>query len=552
MDRRSFEQMLSRRTTRRRALQAGVIGSGLIGLSFAGAPTRSYARQATPEGVATAVPVDLQSQPSAQFGTYPFQLGVASGDPQATGVVLWTRIAPAPIDGGGMDPLPYELTWEVATDEAFGSVIQTGTAVAAPTLAHSVHVDVTGLQPATDYYYRFIIGDEVSPIGRTRTAPAAGQAIDAVNFAFVSCANFEHGYFTAYRDIARQNFDVVFHLGDYIYEYAANDYNVREPENLRLADGGETLTLELYRNRYALYHTDRDLQAVHASAPFVVTWDDHEVDNNYADDLSEHEDPIDEFLQRRADAYQAYYEHMPLRTSSLPIGPDMQLYRHLSYGDLLDFTVLDTRQYRSDHPAGDGTYPRTIGATAPETSITGAEQERWLLQNLDRSTSVWNVIAQQVIMAETYVPITEGQAQTYYTDSWSGYPGSRDRILQHIQDAAISNPVVLTGDIHTAWAADLKADFADPSSATVGTEYVCTSITAGGTTPDTWGQAYVDNFDYIKFFDGRHGGYTAVTLTADQWTSDYYAVDNLDDENSTATKYATWVTEAGNPGAQQG
>lgn len=450
-----------------------------------------------------------------------------------------------------MDPVPYELTWEVATDDAFASVIQRDTVVASPTLAHAVHVDVTGLEPATEYYYRFIVGDEVSQVGRTKTAPAAGQAIDAVTFGVVSCSNFEHGYFTAYRDIARQRFDVLFHLGDYIYEYAANDYNVREPENLRLAGGGETLTLEHYRNRYAQYHTDRDLQAAHASTPFVVTWDDHEVDNNYADAISEHEDPVDEFLQRRADAYQAYYEHMPLRPSSLPVGPDLQLYRHLAYGDLLDVTVLDTRQYRSDHPAGDGSYPRTPGSVAPETSITGAEQERWLLDRLDHSHAAWNVIAQQVIMAETYIPITEGQAQTYYTDSWSGYPGSRDRILRHIQEAAISNPVVITGDIHSAWAADLKADFADPASATVATEYVCTSITAGGTEADTWGQAYVDAFDYIKFYDGHHGGYIGVNLTADRWTSDYVVVDNLDDANSGVTTVATWVTEAENPGPQR-
>lgn len=551
MNRTDFEQLLSRRTSRRRALQAGAIGSGIIGVSFAGAPTRSYAIQATPAGTPVATPVDLKTRPSVQFGAYPFQLGVASGDPQPTGVVLWTRLAPAPIDGGGMDPLPYELTWEIAKDRNFSTVLQTGMAVADPNLAHSVHVDVTGLEPATDYFYRFMVGNEVSQTGRTKTAPAKGQAIDALNFAFVSCSNYEHGYFIAYRDIARQNFDVVLHLGDYIYEYAANDYNVREPENIRLADGGETLTLDLYRNRYALYHTDADLQAAHQSAPFVVTWDDHEVDNNYADDISEHEDPLDEFLQRRADAYQAYYEHMPLRPSSLPVGPDMQLYRHLPYGDLLDFSVLDTRQYRTDHPAGDGVFPRTPNSTSPLTSITGPAQEQWLLQNLDRSTSTWNVLAQQVIMAETYSIVAEGEAQEYYTDSWSGYPSSRERILGHIQEAGISNPIVLTGDIHTAWAADLKANFDDAKSATIGTEYVCTSITAGGTEPSNFGQEYRDTFDYIKFFDGRHGGYTAVNLTADAWTSDFYTVDNMDDINSGTKKIVTFVTEAGNPGAQE-
>jgi alkaline phosphatase D len=548
MNNQQFEAILKRRTSRRLAIG----GAGLIGMSFAGAPTRSWAMQATPEGSPEATPIDLQTQASAQFGAYPFQPGVASGDPYPTSVVLWTRLAPAPIDGGGMDPIPYELTWELATDEGFGTVIQRGLAVADPNLAHSVHVEVSGLEPSTEYFYRFIVGNEVSQVGRTKTAPAVGQAIDALRFAFASCSNYEHGYFNAYRAMAESRFDVILHLGDYIYEYGPDEYHVREPENFRLHTGTEIFTLQHYRNRFALYRTDEDLRAAHASAPWLVTWDDHEVENNYADEVSENDDPADAFLQRRADAYQAYYEHLPLRPSSLPVGPDLTLYKKVTFGDLLEFQVLDSRQYRDDQPSGDGEFVRAPKSVDPNTTLLGPDQERWLLQNLSASTATWNVLAQQIIMAETYYPVTEGQAQPYYNDSWSGYPGARARILGHIMANQVPNPVVLTGDIHSAWAADLKADWEDFSSETIGTEYVTTSITAGGTTADEWGQAYVDAFPYIKYYDGRHGGYTAVEVTNDLWRSDYFVVDNMEDFSSGVTQIASFVTEAGSPGAQEG
>jgi alkaline phosphatase D len=553
MDTATFERALRARATRRMALRSAALGfGGVFGLSLAGTPTRSYARQTAPDGTPEATPqapVPLQARSSVQFGAYPFQLGVASGDPQANSVVLWTRLAPAPLDGGGMDPIPYELKWEVAADDSFSNILQNGTAVADPYLAHSIHVEVTGLEPAREYFYRFIVGDEVSQTGRTKTAPAMGQAIDQIRFGFASCSNYEHGYFGAYRDMAAQNLDLVFHVGDYIYEYGPDEYLVRDDTNLRHVTFGETMTLQNYRNRFALYRTDLDLQAAHHSAPWVVTWDDHEIENNWAGDISENDDPVNAFLARRADAFQAYYEHMPLRPSSMPVGPDLQLYRHLNYGDLLDITVLDTRQYRTDQPSGDGTYPRTPKSVDPNTTLTGPEQERWLLQTLDQSSAVWNVIAQQVMMAETYAPIAEGEAQTYYNDSWSGYPEARARILQHIAANSVANPVVLTGDIHTAWANDLLLDWEDTSAAPVATEYVCTSITAGGTQPSDFGSAYKDLFPYIKFFDGRHGGYSISTLTPELYTTEFRLVENLEDMNSAVSTIATYATEAGSPGA---
>lgn len=553
MDTATFERALRARASRRMAIRSAALGlGGAFGLSLAGTPTRSYAWQTTPDGTPEATPaadMPLQARSSTRFGAYPFQLGVASGDPQAYGVVLWTRLAPAPIDGGGMDPIPYELTWEVANDEAFSTIVQTGTAVADPFLAHSVHAEITGLEPAREYFYRFIAGDEVSQVGRTKTAPAMGQAIDQIRFGFASCSNYEHGYFAAYRDMAAQNLDLIFHVGDYIYEYGPDEYLVRDDTNIRQVTGGEMMTLQHYRNRFALYRTDLDLQAAHHSAPWIVTWDDHEVENNWAADISENDDPVTSFLARRADAFQAYYEHMPLRPSSMPVGPDLQLYRHLNYGDLLDITVLDTRQYRSDQPSGDGAYPRTPASVDPNTTLTGPEQERWLLQTLDQSSAVWNVIAQQIMMAETYFPVAEGEAQDYYNDSWSGYPNARARILQHISANQTANPVVLTGDIHTSWANDLLLDWEDASAAPIATEYVCTSITAGGTQPSDFGTAYKDEFPYIKFFDGRHGGYSNVTLTPELLTTEFRLVENMEDMNSAVSTIATFATEAGAPGA---
>jgi alkaline phosphatase D len=351
--------------------------------------------------------------------------------------------------------------------------------------------------------------------------------------------------------MAKERLDLIVHLGDYIYEFTDSPNNVRLPADKRGSTVREAAALRDYRNRFALYHTDPDLRAAHESAPWVVTWDDHEVAGNYADDISSTNDPV-VFLQRRADAYQAYYEHMPLRPSSLPVGPDLSLYRHLPFGDLLQFFVLDTRQYRTEQPAGDGVFVRSPGAIDPATTMLGAAQERWLQQELAESGATWNVLAQQNFMAETYVPVKEGEAQKYYADSWTGYPLARDRMLAQIREQQVANPIVLTGDIHTAWANDLKADWEDLTSPTIATEYVVTSISAGGATPSTSLQPYKDNFEYVKYFDGRHGGFTLAEVTAEQWKSDYYVVDNLNDVTSAVSHTATFVTEAGNPGAQEG
>ena len=547
MSREAFEQILKRRATRRTALASA--GAALIGLSLPGRPTRTLAMQ---ESTPAPVWVDFTGRPSDTFGVYPFQLGVASGEPGPHSLVLWTRLAPAPSDGGGMDPIPYAVDWEIARDENFGDVVQTGMAVADPNLAHSVHVDVTGLEPSTEYFYRFRCKGEVSQTGRTITAPAPDAADGTLRFGVSSCANYEDGYFIAYRAMAEERFDAILHLGDYIYEWGESEWNVRQPEHIAPYTTGLAIALEDYRNRYAQYHIDPDLRAMRASAPLIATWDDHEVANNYAGDHPDDNVPQQEFLERRADAYQAYYEHMPLHPWSMPLGANMMLYRSLQFGQLAQITVLDTRQYRDPHPSGNGIYPRTPASVDPNTTMLGHDQERWLLQQLDASTATWNVLAQQVMFAETYFPQPDGEVITWYNDSWTGYPEARQRIIRHIAEAQIDNPIVLTGDIHTSWAADVKLNWDDPTEPPVGAEYITTSITSGGVEPSNSVQPYYDALDYVRFFDGHHGGFLSIEVTPELWTTAYVIVDDMQDVDSDVRTIATWVTEAGNPGVQQG
>src|SRR5687767_5240052 len=276
-----------------------------------------------------------------RFAANPFSLGVASGDPGPDGVVLWSRLAPDPLNGGGMGAEAVNVRWEVATDEGMRTVVKRGTSVARPDLGHSLHVEVDGLRPAAWYWYRFDVGGESSPIGRTRTAPATNSTPDRYRFAFASCQHFEMGHYTAYEHLAAEDLELVAHLGDYIYEGAANP-NMPPALSVRSHQAWEPTTLEQYRNRYALYKSDRLLQAAHAAFPWVVTWDDHEVDNNYASDVPQDKTEQGGFLVRRAAAYQAYYEHQPLRKASIPKGPNMLLYRTVSAGRLARFHVLDT------------------------------------------------------------------------------------------------------------------------------------------------------------------------------------------------------------------
>jgi alkaline phosphatase D len=475
----------------------------------------------------------------------PFTLGVASGDPLPDGVVLWTRLAPDPLNGGGMGPDAVPVEWQIAADDRMQRVVQRGTELARAELGHSVHAEVGGLEPGREYWYQFRVGDELSPIGRTKTAPAAGAAVDRLRFAFASCQNYEQGYFTAFRHLAQEELDLVVHLGDYIYEGAGQPISPTRP---RQHNGREPITVTDYRDRYALYKSDPALQAAHAAFPWIVTWDDHEVDNNYAGSIDQDGSRPDPFLARRANAYQVYYEHMPLRRTSMARGEFLQLFRRLTFGALAEFNVLDTRQYRTDQPCEDGTKPRCEATLSPEGTLLGAEQERWLLDGLSASGARWNVLAQQVMMAQ--VDRRAGPEQAFSMDKWDGYVVQRNRLLAFLRDRRPANPVILTGDIHSNWVADLVADPDDPDSPVVGTEFVGTSISSGGDGADRSAavDAYLPENPQIKFYNGQRG-YVRCTITPERWQSDFQVVPVVISPGSEITTRASFVVENGQPGA---
>jgi alkaline phosphatase D len=472
----------------------------------------------------------------------PFTLGVASGDPTPHGVVLWTRLAPDPLNGGGMPRWPVLVRWQVAHDDRMQQIVQQGVAIARPVFAHSVHVEVEGLQANRWYYYRFMTGGHVSPIGRTRTMPRRGSEPDRFRFAFVSCQDWQNGHYAAYRNLAAEDVDLVVHLGDYIYESAASATAIRRH------NGGETMSLADYRNRYAQYRTDPHLQAAHAAFPWLAVPDDHEVDNNYADSISEDSVDPDTFLERRAQAYRAYYEHMPLGAGSFPIGPDARFYRGLTIGRLLEFSALDTRQYRTDQPCGDGLQLPCAGAFDPAQTMTGPQQERWLFRRLQASDARWNVVAQQTMFAK--FDFLAGPGQLFNMDQWDGYVAARNRITAFLQSAAPSNPIVLTGDIHSSWVHNLKVDFADAASPLVGTEFVGTSISSdfpAAAVPAVLA-ALPDN-PHTLFFDGLFRGYVRCEVTPSSWRSDFRAVPTILTADVDAFTLASFAVVDGVPGA---
>ena len=486
-------------------------------------------------------------QASPQFHAYPFSLGVASGDPHPDGIVLWTRLAPRPLEGGGMPMVAVPVAWELAADAGFKAVVRKGEALARPELGHSVHVEVAGLEPAREYWYRFRAGGETSQVGRTKTAPAAGAPVDRLRFAVCGCSHYEAGLFTAYRHMADEAFDFVFHTGDYIYEGRAD--GGRNPLLVRQHNGDEIFTLADYRNRYALYKSDRDLIAAHRSAPFVVSWDDHEVENNYAGDADENGTPAGIFLLRRAAAYQAYYEHMPLRAASFPSGPHMRIYRRLLFGNLVDMSVLDTRQWRSDQGCGDGSHTRCAEAADPARVMLGAGQEQWLFDNLADAKARWTVIGQQVFSFARDAGPAYPDAR-FSMDKWDGYLASRTRLYARLRETKAPNPIVLSGDVHVHYGADLKTDFTDPRSETVGVEFTNTSISAGGDGADVaanWESIRSAN-PHIRFHSARRG-YIACTATPAAMRADFKVLEQVTLPGAEAKVGGSLVVEAGRPGA---
>jgi alkaline phosphatase D len=486
----------------------------------------------------------------------PFSLGVASGGPRPDGFVLWTRLAPDPLSAnpatpGGMTGGDVPVAYEIAGDEAMRDVVRRGVADAEAAYGWSVHADVAGLLPGRPYWYRFLCGDAASRVGRAMTAPAAGAPVERMRFGFVSCSHYEFGYFSAYRHLADENPDMVLFLGDYIYE-AAQQGRVRAH-----SDGIEAATLPTYRNRYAQYRLDADLQRIHAAAPSLVTWDDHEVSNDYADKWSQYYDDPELFLRRRAAAYQAFYEHMPVRPiMSRPEGPIMRIYDRFTFGDLLEISMIDGRQYRSraacyeppnrlrGHLETDAACPER---RAEGRTMLGYAQENWLGLGLAQSKAKWNLIAQDVLMAQLRQKMPDGNFG-FWTDDWDGFPASRRRLLQRIVQTRVPNPVVIGGDIHAFLANDLHLDFDDPKSPVVATEFVGTSISSSGPPYDVFAAALPDN-PHVRFFESRQRGYVSVDVDARQMTTRLRAISDAADPKASVSTLKTFAVENGRAGA---
>ncbi len=485
----------------------------------------------------------LSTPPTTVLRANPFLLGVASGDPEPDGFVLWTRLSTDTRRGDGALPTTaIPVQWEVATDVGFRRIVQKGTASATPEMGHAVHVEVTGLPAHREFFYRFHTADATSPVGRSRAAPAATATVDRLRFAFASCQNYEHGYYHAHRDLAQQDVDAVLFLGDYIYEYRSKD-------RPRVHTLPKLETLDDYRTCYAQYHGDPDLQAAHAAHPWIVTFDDHEVENNWAGDIDQENDPPAAFLKRRAAAFQAYYENMPLRRTSLPTGPDMTVYRTLTYGTLAQFTVVDTRQFRTDQPCGDNFKAPCTEQANPAATMMGSKQETWFQNAMAKSPAQWNIVANQVMVQQ--LKEQRNNETVFNMDQWDGYPAARKRLTDFLAARKPSNPVIVTGDTHQTWVGDLKADFNDPHSATVGTELVGTSITSGG-----------DGIAKTRFSDEELAanphivynndlrGYFLCEVNPSEMRSELRTVDKVTAMDGRVTAAAHFRTEAGRPGVQ--
>ncbi len=494
------------------------------------------------------------------FDAAPFTLGVASGDPLADRVIIWTRLAVSPLTGDGGLPENVEVSWVVATDPGLTNVVRQGKTAALAQRAHSVHVDVDGLEPSTTYYYRFSALGSTSRLGRARTAPVG--SVNHLRFAFVSCQDFQAGSYAALRALAVENLDFVIHLGDYIYEYAADSAAYRSHI------GGEATTLSDYRNRYALYKGDSALRDAHAAFTWICTWDDHEVADNYAGTRPADDSSAAAFAARRASGYQAWYEHLPVRLpGSAPMNPNgFPIHRRFELGDLLDLSVLDTRQYRTDQPCG-GQTGSCAGSDDPNSTMLGNEQEAWLKNNLSTSKAAWRGIAQQVMMASVklgglpdWVKLPDalkdvrqlGEGITVNHDQWDGYVAPRRNILGHIANNSIPDVVVMTGDIHSHWVADLKVDFDSLSSPVIATEFVGSSITSMGF-PKGSNLALKTILSranpHVRFVEGERHGYAIVDLTHERWQTTFRTVADIKKPTSPASNLVTYQVQRGKPRA---
>ncbi len=491
---------------------------------------------------------------NARIADHPFRLGVASGSPGPTGMVLWTRLAPRPLlPGAGMTPEPVDVRWEVAVDPALTRIVRSGTARAEAAWAHSLHVEVDGLEPARWYWYRFSVDGWASPTGRTRTLPPVGRPLDRWRMVVACCQDWEDGYFAGHRHIAAEDADLVLFLGDYIYEgEPLGRPSKKKYAMVRRYDHEPPRTLDEYRAHYELYKVDSDLQACHAALPWVSTTDDHEVENDYSNNISPTHRSPELMLPRRAAAYQAYWEHMPLPLSARPRGPDMDLHHAFDIGDLMRIYVLDERQYRHHLacPAPGKAGSRNIdphdceGMDDPQRSMLGWPQERWLDEAIGGSRARWNVLAQQTLVAP--LDRQPGPKELIKTDSWEGFPAARERLIARLARPDAANPVLFGGDMHAFFAAALHRQPDNVSSAMVASEFVASSLSTGGRDPREFATWVVDN-PHLLYASTDYRGYIVVDLAPDVMRVTYRALENAADPKSGTRDLARFAVESGRP-----
>ena len=495
---------------------------------------------------------------SPSFGEGIFGLGVASGSPTHDSVVLWTRLMPPfvqPHSGSGSPGVG--VRWEVAHDDKFSRIVQTGQSLAVAGLAYSVHAEVQGLAPDRWYFYRFIAGDATSVVGRTRTFPAHDAAVARLRMAYASCQRWEHGYFSAYRHMAEENLDLVMFLGDYIYEYPRASNAVRTPP------GGWTLTLEDYRQRYATYKSDADLQAMHAACPWLVTWDDHEVQNDYAGmNVGENGPDVPDFVARRSAAYQAFYEHMPIRASvltkavaGLASGAEMRIYSRARFGRLAMLTMLDARQYKSPQVCtreGKRGSSMVIPVNCPAwndpgRSMLGQDQEQWMdagWNTAQGKSEGWNIIGQQSLIGQR--DWKTGQGQILWNDGWDGYSAARTRLTDSARKNNVSNLIVLGGDVHENWVGPIKADYSQLSSAAVGVEFCGTSISSRSGGNGKLAETLAENPHFV-FADAERKGYGVVEISPGRIKTTLRVVSDVTRQDASIDTLAEFSVASGRP-----
>jgi alkaline phosphatase D len=500
------------------------------------------------------LPLEALAQPRWRFD--PFGLGVASGSPSDEGMVLWTRlVSPGPLASLGNAPIP--VRWELAHDEAFAHIARRGETLASADLAHSVHVEVQGLEPDRWYFYRFLSGGVSSPVGRTRTLPAPGAAVSQLRLAYASCQRWEHGHYAAYRHMQAEGLDLVLFLGDYIYEYPNATAAVRNFPTL-----ATVITLADYRDRHAMHRSDPHLQAMHAACPWLLTWDDHEVQNDYANGLPGTGGPMDiggtdDFAARRSAAYQAYYEHMPLRASAFVramspgAGHAIRLYEHYRYGRLADVLMLDSRQFRDAQVCGPAAHRSSLVDPAlcpalddPARTYLGDAQERWLDGALARAPGTWSIIGQQTLFGRR--DNRPGPGERLWNDGWDGYGAARRRVTDSLQRHRVRNPVMLGGDVHENWVGHIKADYRRPDSPSLGVEFCGTSITSRAAHGASAPQRLSENPHFI-FAEGTRRGYGVCEFTPRSLTTTLRVLDDATRADARLETLARFEVQAGRP-----